>query len=153
MQEVQEAFRDLPSFNTWRLEDLLHPCYCGEQYYPDKARAAVPLASHEYKPGHPGYRPLTPETEEYDTTTGEASSSVLEGGERSTSHTRTDSTESEDPLAWSTERYHKETTRAIDELVDTMSNTHIGGSSWNDWAWHEDRYQWGRYRVLSRGEY
>ncbi|KAH6628119.1 hypothetical protein F5144DRAFT_296976 [Chaetomium tenue] len=49
------------------------PCSCGEQYYPDKARAARPLASHEYKPEHPGFRPRSPEndaadTTEYDTT-------------------------------------------------------------------------------------
>ena len=46
------------------------------QYYPDKARAAVPLGSHKYQPDHPGYRPLTPDEEEYDTTTDQASSST-----------------------------------------------------------------------------
>lgn len=28
------------------------------EYYPDKARSARPLEPHEYKPDHPGFRPL-----------------------------------------------------------------------------------------------
>lgn len=40
----------------WRI--CFQPCYCGVEYYPDKARAARPLESHEYTPDHPGFRPL-----------------------------------------------------------------------------------------------
>ena len=40
----------------WRICFL--PCHCGVEYYPDKVRAARPLESHEYKPDHPGFRPL-----------------------------------------------------------------------------------------------
>jgi hypothetical protein len=36
------------------------------EYYPDKARSARPLEPHEYKPDHPGFRPL--ETGEVDST-------------------------------------------------------------------------------------
>jgi hypothetical protein len=134
----------------WRI--CFIPCNCGEKYYPDKARAAVPLASHEYQPNHPGYRALTPENEEYDTTTDQASSSTAKEGYAD--HARNDSTGS-DPLAWSTERYQRETTGSMDELVDTMHGTHIGGSSitvWSEWAWDAGRQQWGRYRM-SAGEY
>ena len=136
----------------WRI--CFIPCRCGEQYYPDKARAAVPLASHEYQPDHPGYRALSPDENEYDTTTDQASSSTPQGGGYA-GHVRTDSGGSEDPLAWSAQRYEEETTTGIDELVGTFDNTHIGGSSttdWSEWAWHSDRIQWGRYRM-SRGEY
>ncbi|KFY80900.1 hypothetical protein V499_00285 [Pseudogymnoascus sp. VKM F-103] len=33
-------------------------------YHPDKAKSALPLAPHEYKIGHPGYRALSQEEEE-----------------------------------------------------------------------------------------
>jgi hypothetical protein len=78
---------------------VLHSVQLWENYYPGKARAAVPLASHEYEPDHPGYRTLTPDEDEYDTTI-EPSSSISHGGGY-TGHARTDSTDSEDPLAWS----------------------------------------------------
>ncbi|KAL2176554.1 uncharacterized protein P884DRAFT_278264 [Thermothelomyces heterothallicus CBS 202.75] len=48
----------------WRI--CHKPCYCGVEYYPDKARSARPLEPHEYKPDHPGFRPL--ETGEADST-------------------------------------------------------------------------------------
>lgn len=50
----------------WRICWL--PCSCGEEYYPDKARATRPLASHEYRPGHAGFRPRSPKTDAADTT-------------------------------------------------------------------------------------
>ncbi|KAH6695947.1 hypothetical protein DL95DRAFT_265053, partial [Leptodontidium sp. 2 PMI_412] len=62
-------------------------------------------------------------------------------------HARTDSTGSEDPLAWSAQRLEQETTKGIDQLVNAMDNTHIGGSStaaWSEWAWDNGRNQWGR---------
>lgn len=34
------------------------PCYCGKDYYPDKATAATPLKPHEHVPTHPAYRPF-----------------------------------------------------------------------------------------------
>ncbi|KAE9373833.1 hypothetical protein N431DRAFT_466094 [Stipitochalara longipes BDJ] len=132
----------------WRI--CFIPCSCGKEYYPDKARAAVPLASHEYDPSHPGYRALTPDEDEYDTID-QASSSTAQGG--SMGHDRTDSTSS-DPLGWSKERYQKET-GSIDELVGKMKETHIGGGSvtaWSEWEWKEEYQQWRRYR-LSHGEY
>jgi hypothetical protein len=136
----------------WRI--CFIPCKCGAQYYPDKARAAVPLASHEYQPNHPGYRALTPDEDEYDTTIDEASPSISQGGGNA-GHARTDSTDSEDPLAWSMERYQRETTGKIDGLVETLRETHIGESStpaWSEWAWNAERNQWGRFRT-SQGEY
>jgi hypothetical protein len=87
----------------WRI--CFIPCSCGEAYYPDKARAAVPLASHEYHPDHPGYRALTPVEDDYDTTD-QASPSLAQGGDMGLA--RTDSTGS-DPLGWSAERYQQET--------------------------------------------
>jgi hypothetical protein len=42
------------------------PCSCKEKYHPDKAKSALPLAPHEYKIGHPGYRALSQEEEEED---------------------------------------------------------------------------------------
>lgn len=42
------------------------PCNCKEKYYPDKVKFALPLAPHEYKIGHPGYRALSQEEEEDD---------------------------------------------------------------------------------------
>ncbi|AEO57112.1 hypothetical protein MYCTH_2302925 [Thermothelomyces thermophilus ATCC 42464] len=48
----------------WRI--CYKPCYCGVKYYPDKAHSARPLEPHEYKPDHPGFRPL--ETGEADST-------------------------------------------------------------------------------------
>jgi len=133
----------------WRI--CFIPCSCGKEYYPDKARAAVPLASHEYDPSHPGYRALTPDDDEYDTID-QASSSTAQGG--SMGHNRTDSTDS-DPLGWSTERYQQETGSIDDELVGKMKETHIGGGSvtaWSEWEWKEEHQQWRRYRM-SHGKY
>ncbi|APA15906.1 hypothetical protein sscle_15g106760 [Sclerotinia sclerotiorum 1980 UF-70] len=112
----------------WRI--CFIPCYCGEQYYPEKARATFPLASHEYKPH---------------STTDEASSFLEEGG-KFTGHSRTDSTDSENPLAWSAERFDEET-MGLDKWVDTTSNSQVGGSSttsWSDWAWNYDINQTGK---------
>ena len=136
----------------WRI--CFIPCKCGVQYYPDKARAAVPLASHEYQPDHPGYRPLTPDEEEYDTTTDQASSPTSKAGGYA-GHARTDSTDSEDPLAWSMERYNRETSGNVEGLVETLRETHIGENStsaWSEWAWDAGRNQWGRYRTC-QGKY
>jgi hypothetical protein len=132
----------------WRIYFI--PCSCGEAYYPDKARAAVPLASHEYHPDHPGYRALTPVEDDYDTTD-QASPSLAQGGDMGLA--RTDSTGS-DPLGWSAERYQQET-GSIDELVDKMQETRIEGGSvtaWSEWEWKEEQRQWRRYRV-SNGKY
>ncbi|KAH8790563.1 hypothetical protein BGZ57DRAFT_716846, partial [Hyaloscypha finlandica] len=62
-----------------------------------------------------------------------------------TGHARTDSTDS-DELGWSQKRYQQET-GSIDELADTLHETHIGGSSitaWSEWKWNKERQQWGR---------
>ncbi|KAH9204585.1 hypothetical protein DL95DRAFT_418146 [Leptodontidium sp. 2 PMI_412] len=50
----------------WRI--CFIPCSCGKEYYPDKAKAAVPLAPHEYKREHQGFRPLPDEQYEEDVT-------------------------------------------------------------------------------------
>lgn len=48
--------------NTRRI--CYKPCNCNEKYNPDKAKFALPLAPHEYKIGHPGYRAVSEEEEE-----------------------------------------------------------------------------------------
>ena len=106
---------------------------------PSWAPATVPLANDEYQPDHP-------DENEYDTTTDQASSSAAQGGD--TGHARTDSTDS-DELGWSQKRYQQET-GSIDQLADTLLETHIGGSSitaWSEWKWNKERQQWGRYRM------
>ncbi|KAB5572224.1 hypothetical protein GE09DRAFT_1216810 [Coniochaeta sp. 2T2.1] len=40
----------------WRI--CYVPCYCGNDYYPDTAKAATPLQPWEYKSDHPAYRPV-----------------------------------------------------------------------------------------------
>jgi predicted RNA-binding Zn-ribbon protein involved in translation (DUF1610 family) len=40
----------------WRI--CYVPCYCGEDYYPDTARAAIQLQPWEYKSDHTAYRPV-----------------------------------------------------------------------------------------------
>ncbi|EDN93341.1 predicted protein [Sclerotinia sclerotiorum 1980 UF-70] len=68
-----------------------------------------------------------------------------EGG-KFTGHSRTDSTDSENPLAWSAERFDEET-MGLDKWVDTTSNSQVGGSSttsWSDWAWNYDINQTGK---------
>jgi hypothetical protein len=128
---------------------LFIPCNYGEEFYPDKARAVVPLASYEYEPSHPGYRARTPENDEYDTMAHKASSSEFQG-EGYAGDARSDSAGSEDPLAWSTERYRYETTGRIDKLAVTLRQTHIEESSsmtWSEWAWDTDRHQWTKYRI------
>ncbi|KAK0103666.1 hypothetical protein ONS95_005677 [Cadophora gregata] len=52
------------SSRAWRL--CFIPCYCGREFYPDRAQAAIPLADHEYKPDHPAYRALDDEYEDED---------------------------------------------------------------------------------------
>jgi len=97
-----------------------------------------------------GLQPDHPNEDVYDTAADQASSSTAQAGH---AHARTDSTGS-DQLAWSKERYQQET-ESIDELVDTLHETHIGGSSvtaWSEWAWDGGRNQWGRYRM-SGGKY
>jgi hypothetical protein len=42
------------------------PCLCGEKYYPPDAKNVVPLAPYEYVLGHLGYRPLSPDKDEYE---------------------------------------------------------------------------------------
>lgn len=147
----------------WKL--CFVPCGCGKKYYPDKAKSAVPLEPHEYVPGHPGYRPLTPDEDE-DTTFDDSEADAGRAGkvistprkDRSppagSGHTRTDSAESEDPLAW-TPRTYEQRTGSVAGLVEDLSNTHIedpdssstsvprgteGSNSprtedWCDWYW------------------
>lgn len=145
------------------------PCGCGGKYYPDKAKSAVPLEPHEFVSGHPGYRPLSPDEGEDDTAFDDSQTDAG-GAEKSIStpqkvtsppvgsgHTRSDSAESEDPLAWSPQTYEQRT-GTVTGLVEDMSNTHIGdpGSSstsgargtggnealrmgeWCDWYWSNE---------------
>lgn len=86
----------------WRL--CFIPCSCGAEYYPDKARAAVPLASHEYRKDHAGYRALPPGEDKYNTTADQASSST-DQGVRHAGRTGTRSTKSGDPFARDREEY------------------------------------------------
>ena len=60
----QEAIHGDGATRAWRL--CFVPCYCGKDFYPDKANAAIPLAPHEYKPNHPGYIALDDEEEDED---------------------------------------------------------------------------------------
>ena len=136
----------------WRL--CYVPCSCGKKYYPDKARAAVALAPHEYKADHPGYRPLPPD-EEYEETTGhtadDSSSPPPEGGAWSAGHDRADSGGSEDPLSWSKARYEQET-GSIAELVEDLDKARIGDTlNWSSWSWSKKWGQWERVRETSPG--
>jgi hypothetical protein len=114
----------------WRI--CYVPCHCGSQHYPDKAKAARPLAPHEYVPEHPGYRPLEPDPSEsddfdntsvYPETTGIPLYSSIDStsidpdttdvhdniaGPSSSSHQRTFSEDSIDPLQWSPGRIERE---------------------------------------------
>jgi hypothetical protein len=114
------------------------PCGCGKKYYPDKAKAAVPLEPHLYIQSHPGYRPLYPDEDKIDSTIdysptdaggAEDSFSTPQKGESSSTaqssqgHTRTDSGDS-DPLGWSPKTYNQRT-GSIVGLVEDLANTHI----------------------------
>lgn len=107
---------------------------------PPCAQAVVPVASS---------RALSPDRDKDGT-----ASQALQGGKYA-GHVRSDSAGSEDPLAWSAQRYEQETTMGVEGLVDILDNTHMTGSSvtaWSEWARDTDSNQWGRYR-LSYGEY
>jgi hypothetical protein len=138
---------------AWRL--CFIPCSCGKTHYPAKARAAVPLADHEHKPEHPGYRAL--DEDEYETTSyhvQDVSSLILQDN-RTTGHARADSGDSEDPLAWSKEKYEQKK-RDVAELVESLDRTHIGRESqlkWSTWSWSKDRKQWMRVRENSKGDW
>jgi hypothetical protein len=108
----------------WRLCYI--PCSCGEKYYPDKARAAVPLAPHEYQADHPGYRPLPPDEEYEDTTEDitDSSSPPPQGESWSVGHGRADSGSS-DELSWSKARYEQDM-GSIGGIVGGLDKTHIG---------------------------
>ncbi|KAG4433590.1 hypothetical protein IFR05_010917 [Cadophora sp. M221] len=87
----------------------------------------------------------------YDVTNDQASSPAAQEGSKS--HTRIDSTDS-DELGWNKERYHQDTD-STDELADALRETHIGGDTttpWSEWEWNKERQQWGRYRI-SHDEY
>jgi len=163
----------------WKL--CFIPCRCGKKYYPDKARAAVSLEPHEYVPGHPGYRPLNPDEDE-DTTTIDDSQADAGGAEEPIStpqkggsgsvaqsgHGRTDSVESEDPLAWSPGTYEQRM-GSVAGLVEDLSNTHIedpgsaststvkgsdgdevsGKEDWCDWYWSAEYGCYARHRKAS----
>ncbi|CAM6004407.1 unnamed protein product [Sphagnum balticum] len=138
------------SQRAWRL--CFIPCLCGKTHYPDKARAAVPLADHEYKPEHPGYRAL--DEEEYEEATS-YHASVLPQDTRTTGHARVDSSDSQDPLAWSKEKYEQET-RDIAELGEGLDKTHIGHNTklkWSTWSWSKERKRWMRVREKSPGDW
>lgn len=47
---------DMVDATGWRI--CYVPCYCGKDYYPDTARAAIQLQPWEYKSDHPAYRPV-----------------------------------------------------------------------------------------------
>jgi hypothetical protein len=49
-------------------------------------------------------------------------------------HARSDSRDSVDPLAWSMEKYNRESPRNVDELVETLRETHIEENSRSEWA-------------------
>ncbi|KAF8847675.1 hypothetical protein BDZ45DRAFT_811391 [Acephala macrosclerotiorum] len=133
------------------------PCSCGEKYYPPDAKNAIPLAPHEYMPGHPGYRPLSPDEDEYEDTTHydtqDVSSPPPQGGTWSAGHGRADSGDSEDPLAWSKEKFEQET-GSIAGLVRDLDKAHIGESTtsnWSSWSWSKEWGQWVRSREKSTG--
>ncbi|KAF8850012.1 hypothetical protein BDZ45DRAFT_209064 [Acephala macrosclerotiorum] len=113
------------------------PCSCGENYYPLDAKNAIPLAPHEYVPGHPGYRPLSPDEDEYEDTTHydtqDSSSPPPQGSAWSAGHGRADSGDSEDPLAWSKEKFEQKT-GSIAGLVGDLDKAHIGESTTSNWS-------------------
>jgi len=79
----------------WRI--CLIPCDCGTQHYPDKANAAKPLKARERVDPAPltGYAP---------TIAGPSSAAMAALLGSSSSHVRTLSAESVDPLQWPEER-------------------------------------------------
>jgi hypothetical protein len=76
----------------WRICYI--PCFCGPKYYPDKAKSAHPLADDEYATSHPGYRA----TEAVDTTEETTEQDLSAQNETHTSHGRSLSQDSDDPL-------------------------------------------------------
>jgi len=53
------------------------------------------------------------------------------------------------PQPFSKRQYQSRNTH-LSDLFRSMSTQH--NSAWNEWVWHEQHKQWGRYR-LSKGEY
>lgn len=105
----------------------------------------MPLALHEYKADHPGYRPLSPDKEYEETAehSGDDTPSPLpRGGTWSAVHSRANSGESEDPLAWSEARYKREMgSESIAGLVENFDRTRIGDdatSCWSSWSWSKE---------------
>jgi hypothetical protein len=132
----QTGLHGIEKSGAWKL--CFIPCSCGKDYWPDLAKAAKPLEPHEYKIGHPGYRPLlypededgddathddsqtdAGETEDSFTTPHKSSSSAAQSG-----RSRVDSAGSEDPLAWSPNTYQQRT-GSMAGLVEDLTNTHI----------------------------
>lgn len=99
------------------------PCSCGEKYYPDKAKAAVPLEPHEYLPSHPGYWPLE-EDSILDTSLHSSPQAAVPRSQSVSTHNRNDSQESEDPLQWSDTKY--EQNAALSGLAKAFAKTSIG---------------------------
>ncbi|KAH6719310.1 hypothetical protein BKA61DRAFT_669638 [Leptodontidium sp. MPI-SDFR-AT-0119] len=101
---------------AWRLCFIL--CYCGKYFYSDKAKATVPLASHEYLLDHLGYRALEGEDkgENDDKNESSGESSVLPQNSWSTGHARVNS-------------------------ADYLDATHIGENPkrvWGSWVWSKE---------------
>ncbi|TAQ86820.1 hypothetical protein B7494_g4841 [Chlorociboria aeruginascens] len=143
----------------WRI--CFVPCSCGKKYYPEKAKPAVPLAPSENKESHPVYRPLTPleehkKTAKYGEMAANKSESLpSQGVTWSAGHGRVDSEESEDPLAWSKERY-EQGTESFAKLTEGFARTNIREETtvdWSLWSWNKEYGQWVRSREKSPGDW
>jgi hypothetical protein len=76
-------------------------------------------------------------------------------------HSRVDSQDSEDPLAWSNDRYEKET-GDIGELTENLAKTKLDKgkeidekstepTTWSEWEWNETYNCYSRYRNGQNG--
>lgn len=107
----------------WRICDI--PCGCGSKHYPSSAKEARPLKPTEYATSHPQYESPSGSMDlSYVASRGDVPLDEEAEQGQSSSHTRTASADSVDPLQWDQERYTAET------LASAMSGLTVESASY-----------------------